>query len=67
MKEILFDLKKEHTTLPLNYYYLTEFPLSVDEDVKITTVPKDAFNSRASILAHFYKPISIDFPEENRE
>lgn len=65
MKETLFDLKKKHTKLPLNYYYLTKFPLTVGIDIKTTSMPKEAFNSRASVLPPFYKPISIDFPEDN--
>ncbi len=66
MKETLFDPKKEHTSLPLNYYYLSEFSLTFSEEIRITSISieKDAFNSRGSTLEPFYKPISIDFSEE---
>lgn len=64
MKGITFDPKKAHTKLPLNYYYLTEFPLTPTGEIKMITVPKEAFNSRASVLEPFHKPISVDFPRE---
>ena len=64
MKGIVFDPKKAHTKLPLNYYYLTEFPLTPTGEIKMITVPKEVFNSRASVLAPFHKPISVDFPRE---
>ena len=64
MKKAPFDPQKKHTKLPLNYYYLTEFSLIVDGDIRSISVAKAAYNSRASVLAPFYKPISIDFPAD---
>ena len=65
MKTKLFDQNKEHSTLPISYHYLTEFPLMNTPELLTASIPKEAYNSHGSVLAPFYKPISIDFSDDN--
>ncbi len=61
IKNILLDIKKTHTKLPLNYYYLTEFSSISKGPIKRISATKEILGSRTSILPPLYKPISIDF------